>query len=384
VIRLTGLTKRYAGKTVTANAVDGIDLEIAEGRLVTLLGPSGCGKTTTLRLIAGLEKPDQGEVWIGGELACAPQQGIHVGAHRRPIGMVFQSYAIWPHMTAIENVMFPLRASRPRPGRDEARERASRALELVGLAAFADRPAPALSGGEQQRVALARALVREPQVLLLDEPLSNLDAGLRDRMRDQIRELQQGLGITTVFVTHDQDEALAISDEVAVMRGGSIVERGLPQEIYSWPRQEFTATFLGVSNSLRGTVRSVTAAGAEVDVPPGRLRCRAGRGLSPGDAVSVFVRPESFALSRQRGGERAWQGRVEFSIYHGDCWDYHIRVGDHVLKARVYKEKVGLSHGDSVYLTPDEQDAIVIPEGRAAGPGGPARAAGAEPVSADP
>jgi iron(III) transport system ATP-binding protein len=379
VIRLVGLTKRFGGKTVTANAVDGIDLELGEGRLVTLLGPSGCGKTTTLRLIAGLEKPDEGEVWIGGELASAPRRGIHVGAHRRPIGMVFQSYAIWPHMTVAENVMFPLRCGRPRASRAHARERALRTLGLVGLAEFADRPAPALSGGQQQRVALARALVREPQVLLLDEPLSNLDAGLRDRMRDQIRELQQELGITTIFVTHDQDEALAISDDVVVMDSGSVVEKGLPQEIYSWPRQEFTATFLGVSNALPGTVRSVSEEGAEVEVAAGPLRCRSCEGLAPGDPVRVFIRPESFSLSRQHRDDRSWTGTVEFSIYHGDCWDYHVRTGPQVVKVRVYREKVGLAHGDTVFLSPDEQDVIVIPvrrpPGQGALPGRPTRRA---------
>ena len=360
MIKLTGLTKRYPGRTVTANAVNGIDLEIGEGKLVTLLGPSGCGKTTTLRLIAGLERPTAGRIVIGDAVVSDPARGIFIGAHRRPLGIVFQSYAIWPHMTVIENVMFPLRVNRPRPNRADARARALRALDLVGLAELAERPAPALSGGQQQRVALARALVREPKVLLLDEPLSNLDAGLRDRMRDEIRALQQRLGITTVFVTHDQDEALAVSDEVVVMNQGRILEHGLPQEIYNWPRQDFTARFLGVSNSISGTVRTIGHETVEVAVAGGTMTCRSCEGLAVGDQVSVFMRPESFTLSRRRHSEGAWPGNVEFSIYHGDCWDYHVQCGTDLLRVRVYKEKLGLSHGDPVFLEPDEASAIIM------------------------
>lgn len=361
MITLSGLTKRFPGRTVTANAVDGIDLEITEGKLVTLLGPSGCGKTTTLRLIAGLERPTTGRITIGGTVVSDPSKGIFLGAHRRPIGIVFQSYAIWPHMTVIENVLFPLRVNRPRMKRAAARQRALQALDLVGLADLTERPAPSLSGGQQQRVALARALVREPKVLLLDEPLSNLDAGLRDRMRDEIRSLQQRLGITTVFVTHDQDEALAVSDEVVVMDQGHIIERGLPQEIYAWPQHDFTARFLGVSNNLRGTVRALGSDTVEIEVAGETLVCRSCDGVQPGDTVSVFMRPESFILSRRQHSERSWAGRVEFSIYHGDCWDYHVRVGSETLKVRVYKEKVGIAHGDSVFLEPEEANAIVMP-----------------------
>lgn len=362
MIRLTGVVKRYAGRTATGNAVDGIDLDVAEGELVTLLGPSGCGKTTTLRLIAGLERPNGGEIRIGDQVVAAPDQGVFLGANRRPIGIVFQSYAIWPHMTVLENVMFPLRARRPKASRAQARERALAALDGVGLADFAARPAPMLSGGQQQRVALARALVREPQVLLLDEPLSNLDAGLRGRMRDEIRAVQQRLGITTVFVTHDQDEALAVSDRVIVMDSGHIVESGLPQEIYTWPTAEFTARFLGVSNTMTGTVMSLAGDTVEITVAAGTLRCRSCDGLAPGDEVSVFMRPESFRMSRRPRSDRDWSGVIDFSIYQGDCWDYHVRLAsDESVKVRVYREKVGLSHGDQVYLEPDQDAALVMP-----------------------
>jgi iron(III) transport system ATP-binding protein len=366
MIKLAGLTKRYPGRSVTTNAVDGIELEIPEGKLVTLLGPSGCGKTTTLRLIAGLERADQGVIEIGGQVVCDPAHHVFVGPHRRPIGIVFQSYAIWPHMSVIENVMFPLRVNRPRPKRSDARTTAMQALDLVGLADLASRPAPALSGGQQQRVALARALVREPKVLLLDEPLSNLDKGLRGRMRDEIRAVQQRLGITTVFVTHDQDEALAVSDDVVVMDGGHVIERGLPQEIYTYPQDEFTARFLGVSNSLDGVVDSVGPDGATVVFGARSMVCAKCGEARPGDRVSVFMRPESFRLSRRQHSEDAWRGSIDFSIYHGDCWDYHVRLGDDVLKVRVYQEKVGLSHGDAVFLEPDPESAIVMSSAAAA------------------
>jgi iron(III) transport system ATP-binding protein len=361
MIKLKGLTKRFPGRTVVANAVDGIDLEIEEGKLVTLLGPSGCGKTTTLRLIAGLERADVGVIEIDGKVVSDPANGVFAGAHRRPIGIVFQSYAIWPHMSVVQNVMFPLRVNKPRVRADEAKKRALTALDLVGLADLADRPAPALSGGQQQRVALARALVREPKVLLLDEPLSNLDAGLRDRMRDEIRAVQQRLGITTVFVTHDQDEALAVSDDVVVMNSGNVVERGRPQEIYASPREEFTARFLGVSNTLSGVVTEITATGVCVQVGPGRMICRSNPELRSGDNVSVFMRPESFGFSRKQHNAEAWKGTVDFSIYHGDCWDYYVRLGDDIVKVRVYKEKVGLAHGDPIFLEPEAEDAIVLP-----------------------
>jgi iron(III) transport system ATP-binding protein len=314
MIKLTGLTKRYPGRSVTANAVDGIDLDIPDGKLVTLLGPSGCGKTTTLRLIAGLERADSGVVEIGGQVVSDPANGVFVGAHRRPIGIVFQSYAIWPHMTVIDNVMFPLRVSRPRPKKSAAQATAMEALDLVGLADLAQRPAPALSGGQQQRVALARALVREPKVLLLDEPLSNLDKGLRGRMRDEIRAVQQRLGITTVFVTHDQDEALAVSDDVVVMNGGHVIERGIPHAIYTYPRDMFTARFLGVSNSLDGVVDAVGPDGANVVFGGLSMVCQQGGSARVGDRVSVFMRPESFRLSRRQHSEDAWLGTVEFSI----------------------------------------------------------------------
>jgi iron(III) transport system ATP-binding protein len=281
---------------------------------------------------------------------------------------VFQSYAIWPHMTVLENVLFPLRSGRERRSRAEAQRRAQEMLDLVGLAEYASRPAPDLSGGQQQRVALARALVREPDVLLLDEPLSNLDAALRDHMRDEIRYLQQRLGITTVFVTHDQDEALAISDLVVVMDRGRIVESGPPQQIYARPRREVTARFLGVCNILAGEVLSVVGTGAEIELSTGKITCEVSREVQQGDRVSVFMHPETFRIARTRSSDRAWAATVEFGIYHGDSWDYRLRVGQEQIKVRAYGERTALARDDEVWLEYDPELAVVMSQAEPSAP----------------
>jgi len=358
MISVRGLVKRYEGRDVTRNAVDGISFDIPEGQLFTLLGPSGCGKTTTLRMIAGLEKPTAGEIEIDGKLVYSSAAGNFVPANRRPIGMVFQSYAIWPHMTVFENVSFPLTVGRSKPPKAVVEEKTIKALDLVGLGELAKRSATALSGGQQQRVALARALVREPRVLLLDEPLSNLDAQLRERMREEIREVQQKLGITAVYVTHDQNEALAISDFIMLMDGGRIVEIGLPQEIYRAPRSPFTATFIGIANEIDGTVHR-TAEGTAIVTSHGRF-ATGEAGLVEGEEVRIYLRPENFILHRRRHRDDAWTGTVSFVIYQGDCWDYHVESAGTTLRVRVHKEKVGLSRGDIVYLEPDGEAAVVM------------------------
>src|SRR5215471_1579386 len=257
-------------------AVDGVGLSIPAGRLLTLLGPSGCGKTTTLRCIAGLERPDSGRIVIGDQTVFDSARRIFVPPSDRGIGMVFQSYAIWPHMTVFENVAFPLRVARDRRyGAAEIKDRVRQALEMVRMGGFEARPATQLSGGQQQRLAFARGLVREPQILLLDEPLSNLDAKLREQMRVELKRLQKRLGVTTVYVTHDQSEALALSDEIAVFNAGRIIQRGTPQEIYRHPKSQFVADFIGSANFLPGTVREGSDAegSAAVETPYGLFRC---------------------------------------------------------------------------------------------------------------
>jgi putative spermidine/putrescine transport system ATP-binding protein len=276
-VRLENLTRKYA----TTTALNGLSLTIAPGELVALLGPSGCGKTTALRLLAGLEEADTGRVTIAGK------DVTNVPANRRDVGMVFQAYSLFPHMTALQNVAFGLQLHRV--GASERRQRAGDMLELVGLAAHANKYAHQLSGGQQQRVALARALAIQPKVLLLDEPLSALDAKVRARLRDEIRRVQLEVGITTLFVTHDQEEALAIADRVGVMQSGKLEQLGSPTEIYSRPATPFVAEFVGLTNRMQGTVRNGVVDVRGVTIPLVDPK------VADGPATAL-VRPEAVTL----------------------------------------------------------------------------------------
>jgi iron(III) transport system ATP-binding protein len=338
MIGIRNLSMTYRSAHGTHQAVKGVSLTIEQGQFYTLLGPSGCGKTTILRCVAGLERPDDGEIMIGGEIVFSAARGVWVPPHNRNIGMVFQSYAIWPHMTVFENVAFPLRHKRPKPGRAEIKERVLKALALVHLAGLEDRPAPYLSGGQQQRLALARALVSEPRVLLLDEPLSNLDAKLREEMRLEIRQVVERLGVTTLFVTHEQIEALTMSDVMAVMNDGRIIQEGAPVEIYSRPAEAFVADFIGRSNFLTGEVRRLGGetggARAVVETPIGAIECRLDAAAQTGERVTVAIRPENVALSlgaldAAGGGAGANQfaGTVETVVYVGNLLDCVVAVG---------------------------------------------------------
>ena len=278
-VSLRGIVKRFGS---AAPAVDAIDLQIAPGELVTLLGPSGCGKTTTLRMIAGLEDPTEGSITIGED------EVTHLPAEKRDVTMVFQSYALFPHMNVRANVGYGLSVAR-RP-RAEIAERVDEALALVGLGPYADRPVDALSGGQQQRVALARALVMKPRVVLFDEPLSNLDAKLRHHVRAEIRALQQRLGLTAVYVTHDQEEALAISDRVVVMNAGRIEQQGSPRDLYTTPASHFVADFIGSANILPGQWDGTAISLGSARVPHEQA-------MSAG-AVSVVIRPEAVSPAR--------------------------------------------------------------------------------------
>ncbi len=263
MLTVRGLTKIYANRyDALAGGVRDIDFALPPGTFFTLLGPSGCGKTTTLRCVAGLERPDAGAITLGERVLYDSERKVAVPMNQRGIGMVFQSYAIWPHMTVFENIAFPLRVAKDRRyPREEIRRLVDQALATVGLAGYGDRPATRLSGGQQQRVALARAIVHRPQLLLLDEPLSNLDASLREEMRAELRRLQQQIGITAIYVTHDQAEALAMSDLVAVMDHGRIVQFGEPRAIYFRPENEFVASFIGAANLLAGVTVAMVSAG---------------------------------------------------------------------------------------------------------------------------
>ena len=302
MLSVRGLSKRFSPRNTPQHlpvvAVDGLDLEVPSGAMFTILGPSGCGKTTTLRCLAGLERPDEGEIVVGGRTLVSGAAGVFVPANERGLGMVFQSYAIWPHMNVYQNVAFPLTVvpRRRRLSRTEIEARVDRVLEMVQLGALKSRDATALSGGQQQRLALARALVLEPTVLLLDEPLSNLDAKLREEMRFELQQLQRELGITTIYVTHDQVEALAISSHVAVMNQGRIEQVGTAREIYEHPVSRFVASFIGASNFLDGIVQSTFAGGYVVKTSGGTVRVLSGAIHAPAAAVTVAVRPEEIQL----------------------------------------------------------------------------------------
>jgi iron(III) transport system ATP-binding protein len=354
VIRVTDLVKTYPGQTQPA--VAGVSFQVDEGRFYTLLGPSGCGKTTTLRCIAGLERPDAGTIELGDTVVVSDR--INVPTHRRDLGMVFQSYAVWPHMDVFENVAFPLRVGRRKPSGAKLRERVIEALTLVGLGGLEKRMATQLSGGQQQRLSLARAIVREPKVLLLDEPLSNLDAKLRERMRGELSLIQRRLGLTTLFVTHDQIEALSMSHLVAVMKDGVIVQAGSPRDVYHSPASEFVASFIGSTNLLRGTVAGADPAASTVRVttPMGVLVCETSATWESGDEVVVALRPEDIGVHRAGASGHiapdalnVFPARVQIGLFTGTSVDYHLEASGVVIQARS-GSRHPLERGDDVQL----------------------------------
>jgi iron(III) transport system ATP-binding protein len=371
------LRKVYADGHDDVHAVRGVSFTVQEGEFYTLLGPSGCGKTTTLRCVAGLERPDGGHISLAGQGVSSGTR--FVSPHRRDIGMVFQSYAIWPHMTVFENVAFPLHANGQREigrrvrevkadmakaplapdapeerrvwfraalarrgvfgrglGAQEIARRVGEALDVVGLGGLEGRNATQLSGGQQQRLALARALVRRPKLLLLDEPLSNLDATLRERMRTELRALQRRLGITTLYVTHDQTEALSMSSRIAVMSGGEIVQEATPRDLYLKPVNQFVAEFVGSTNFMAAEVIEGGKHGQMIlRTPMGVVHVPKEPGMSDGSGVTLFVRPENLrAAADIAAGPNVFDGVVEEVTFLGEVLDCRIRVGDQHLMVR--------------------------------------------------
>jgi iron(III) transport system ATP-binding protein len=349
---------------LVVSAVDGINISIENGKLITLLGPSGCGKTTTLRCLAGLERPESGRIVFGNQTVFDSDKRIFVPASDRGIGMVFQSYAIWPHMTVFENVAFPLRVARERKySSAEIKAKVSRALETVRMTGFESRPATQLSGGQQQRLAFARGLVREPQILLLDEPLSNLDAKLREQMRVELKRLQTSLGITTVYVTHDQSEALALSDEIAVFNAGKIIQRGTPQDIYRHPGSQFVADFIGSANFLAGKVKDSPRDGvALIETAHGLFRCVHGQALGPGQAVLVSARPEDLALHENppADGLNVLAGKIAHRVFLGEVVDYLVETADGEIRVRT-KPEFDFKIGQAVHVGVSPQKCVALP-----------------------
>jgi ABC-type Fe3+/spermidine/putrescine transport system ATPase subunit len=324
-LRVAGLRKSY-GSVV---AVHDVGFEVPAGQMISLIGPSGCGKTTTLRMIAGLEQPDIGSIVAGGRVLVDSE--TRLPPEQRDLGMVFQSYALWPHMTVFDNLAYGLK--RRGHARAAIADKVAEVLRIVGMSQYATRFPGQLSGGQQQRVALSRAIATEPGILLFDEPLSNLDAVLREQMRFEIRSLQQRLGITGVYVTHSQDEALAMSDQIAVMRDGRIVQIGKPAEIYGRPRSRFVAAFIGLTNIVELHAIAVDASGVVGSLPGGAtIRARVGaiEAASSGDTVSVSIRPVEIAISRGVGAgnaENRLPGRVRTTAFTGGLIDYFVDVG---------------------------------------------------------
>jgi iron(III) transport system ATP-binding protein len=343
-------------------AVDGVSFSIAKGKFLTLLGPSGCGKTTTLMSIAGLHTIDSGSIRVGDVTYTAPAERIFVAPERRDIGMVFQSYAIWPHMTVAQNVAYPLELRKI--ARAEIDGRVADVLRLVGLTTAAGKLATQLSGGQQQRTALARAIVPRPRLLLFDEPLSNLDLKLREQMRLELKRIQQEVGITSVYVTHDQSEALVMSDEIIVMSKGRIEQKGAPRAIYDRPVNAYVSNFVGAANLLKGRVIAVTAPGhGDVEVAAGprkmRLACRLGTGVTAGAEAVVSVRPEHVTVSHQNGGAACLAGEVIEAIFLGNCVDCRVRWGEFEWKVTAHP-RAGLKRGETVYLRLDPERTLAV------------------------
>ena len=344
-VRIKAVSKLFG----EVKAVDAFDTVVKDGEFVSILGPSGCGKTTMLRMIAGFEKPSMGEIWIGDELVSSAEQNVFLAPEKRNIGMVFQSYAVWPHMNVFENVAYPLTIKKV--PKDEIAKRTNHVLGLVHLDQYAERFPNQLSGGQQQRVALARALVSEPKLLLLDEPLSNLDAKLRESMRFEIKELQRKLNITVIYVTHDQSEAMTMSDRIVVMNQGVIQQNDKPVAIYETPVNETVADFIGLVNfvpaELAGdTVLLPTMGGYTVQR---RTTCQ-------GKAM-VGLRPENILIGKT---PTELQGKIVSRFYLGDATDYRVAVGSEVLRVIVkggsFEE---YADGDTVWLSLNKM--IVFP-----------------------
>ena len=344
--------------------IDGVSFEVEQGEMFTLLGPSGCGKTTALRSIAGLERPNSGSVRLRDQVLFDSQLGINVPVNRRGISMVFQSYAIWPHMTVFKNVAFPLEVlpRKQRPSAAVIKDRVEQILDTVGLLSYVSQSATRLSGGQQQRLALARALVTEPPVILLDEPLSNLDAKLRESMRLELKRLQRETGVTAIYVTHDQGEALSLSSRIAIMSVGKIMQLGTPREIYGSPSTQYVADFLGGANFLDGTVAGGLGDEVRVDTGIGVIHASGQPSREKGSRVVVCLRPEHIRISTSTPAERpvnCFNGKLVATAFLGDRIDHVVRTGECELRVRS-EASVRIRRADDVFVWTQPSDVIIL------------------------
>lgn len=367
MLEVENLTKTYTQEAGSGGVRD-VSIDIAAGEFYTLLGPSGCGKTTMLRSIAGLEEPSAGRMTLDGRVIFDAAQGDFVPANRRKIGMVFQSYAVWPHMNVFDNTAFPLRMARSEKlSEADIRQRTMRTLETMGLADYSTRSAAQLSGGQQQRLALARALVAEPRLLLLDEPLSNLDALLREQMRNELRRLQKEVGVTAIYVTHDQSEALALSDRIAIMSNGRIVQIGAPRQIYDQPIDSFVASFVGRSNLLRGALLEWHHGSAKIDTVLGPVLCQASGGSTDAPLGAALIRPEHVVVSptgTNGPGPNRFGGRIAHVAFLGEATECVVQIKDVEV---IVRGTAGLYERDElvdVFFPPEKTLAIAVPESR--------------------
>lgn len=349
IISISGLTKTFASSHGPVHAVRNIDLEVAKNEFVVLLGPSGCGKTTTLRCVAGLERPDAGTIAIGGCIANSAKSGHFVPPERRDIGMVFQSYAVWPHLNVYQNVALPLTDGRKRVPRSQVRVRVMECLRTVRMDGLANRPVTDLSGGQQQRVALARAIVTRPMVLLMDEPLSNLDARLRDEMRLELKKIANSIGVTTLYVTHDQAEALSLGDKICVMNEGEILQIGPPEEVYLRPPNKFVAEFVGEMNFIKGRVTGPR----EVDSPLGVRSYDLPAACKVGSEVTLAIRPQDLGLSEKLDPScNTVEGVVISKTFLGDAALFELELSGVTLQIKL----AGNSH-----FTVGQRASIILP-----------------------
>ena len=367
MLQVENLTKLYAARD--SGGIRNIAFEVAAGEFYTLLGPSGCGKSTTLRSVAGLEEPSSGRVTLENRVIFDFDKGVFVPANQRRLGMVFQSYAVWPHMSVFDNTAFPLRMARDKHwSKADIQKRVMRTLETMGLATLAGRSAAQLSGGQQQRLALARALVGEPRLLLLDEPLSNLDALLREQMRSELRRLQKEVGVTAVYVTHDQSEALALSDRIAIMHNGAIVQIGPPRQIYDQPRNSFVATFIGRSNLFPGTLlkRDQQSGQALISTVLGPVLCGALNLAADRPPGAALIRPEHVTMKKvgDQTGDKAtvnqFRGRIAQLAFLGEATECVIQIGDVAMLVRGVAGQHHVADEVDVYFPLEHTLAIVV------------------------